>query len=183
MDAEKTAFFSALAASLALHAGLAILPGLAAQAPREAPSLGAPNISLLAAKTATKSTESSSSQEVVGGSKSNASSRHAIIHADEYYHAAIAAPYEEPDLSSMICDGKDSAYEGVGMIIQPGSNLVISAPPQYPAYKAGIRKGDRIVDPYGPAAKHGVVDFQVETRQSLRTVRIRLAKICFRSKP
>lgn len=36
-------------------------------------------------------------------------------------------------------------YRGIGIIDNPISGLVIQAPPQYPAYKAGIREGDRII--------------------------------------
>lgn len=181
---QRAYFLTALAASIAIHAGFAILsnPGAPPSQDNNAPRLS-PAVSLLAPSQAQAFRQApplGASQEAMLGDHSSPATRHAIIHADDYYHETPAASFEEPDLSSMICEGKDASYEGVGMIIQPGSNRVISAPPQYPAYKAGIRKGDRIADPYGPAARHGVVAFVVEGAHGARTVRIRMAKICFR---
>jgi hypothetical protein len=47
-----------------------------------------------------------------------------------------------------ICANKDPSYEGIGIIHSYGTDLVLSAPAEYPAYKAGIRVGDMLVEIY-----------------------------------
>jgi hypothetical protein len=42
-------------------------------------------------------------------------------------------------------------------MIQPGSDTVISAPEQYPAYIAGMRVGDFIIDPFFSNIEDGYI--------------------------
>jgi len=47
-----------------------------------------------------------------------------------------------------ICANRDPSYEGIGIIHSFGTDLILSAPAAYPAYKAGLRVGDMIVELY-----------------------------------
>jgi hypothetical protein len=57
----------------------------------------------------------------------------------------IPSPKYKTD--ARICTNKDKHYFGVGFIWNPGSNRVTHAPEDYPAYKAGMRVGDFVVNP------------------------------------
>ena len=100
--------------------------------------------------------------------------RPSSLKSDQYYKDQVG-PYSD----DAICDGKDKNYMGVGMIIQPGSNRVTNAPEQYPAYKAGIRQGDIIIDPYGPTEVDGHIIFEVKRGSSNIRIQIKVEKICY----
>jgi hypothetical protein len=59
-------------------------------------------------------------------------------------------PGQEPGINGApdprICENKDLSYEGIGIIHSYGTELVTSAPAEYPAYRAGVRVGDMIID-------------------------------------
>ena len=99
------------------------------------------------------------------------------LKSDKYYNPN--AEQEQMDRES-ICKDKDNNYIGVGMILQPGSGRVLVVPEQFPAYKAGIRIGDIIADPYGPSIVNGYIKFSVETDKKTRVVKIKAEKICYK---
>jgi len=101
--------------------------------------------------------------------------RPAFLKSDEYYK-----PTHHPYSKEGICEGKDKNYIGIGMMIQPGTRLVINVPEMYPAYRAGIRVNDVIVDPYGPVIdRAGYIEFGVERDNVISRVRIKAEKICY----
>ncbi len=101
--------------------------------------------------------------------------RPASLKSDEYYKPS-SRPYDD----EKICEGKDKNYVGIGMMIQPGTRRVINVPVMYPAYRAGIRPNDVIVDPYGPVIKDdGYIEFEVERDKVISRMRIKAEKICY----
>jgi hypothetical protein len=85
--------------------------------------------------------------------------------------------------ANSVCTGKDENYKGIGIIVNPAldSGLIIEAPPFYPAYKAGMRVGDRIYDPYKAPDAGGVYHYLIQRPDFSRVViHVRKEKICFR---
>jgi hypothetical protein len=81
----------------------------------------------------------------------------------------------------VICSNKDNTYVGVGLMIQPGSDTVVSAPKQYPAYLAGIRVGDFIIDPFFTNIVDGYLDFRVIRGYDVIQFHIRVENICYKT--
>lgn len=80
-----------------------------------------------------------------------------------------------------ICAGKDNTYLGVGIIIQPGSDRIISAPVQYPAYRAGLREGDLLIDPFvSEITADGYLDFIASRNNIPIKFHIKTENICFK---
>lgn len=50
------------------------------------------------------------------------------------------------DLSTVNTKCSSQIYEGIGYLFQPSTGTVINVPPGYPAYDAGIRLGDVIIE-------------------------------------
>ena len=104
-----------------------------------------------------------------------------MLKGDIYYKDDTTPTLDEVDAE--ICNGKSDTYVGAGIIIQPGSDLVTSAPPQYPAYKAGIRVGDKLIDPFGSdVMPDGYIDFTVLRNNELIKFHIKAEKICYKNK-
>ena len=81
----------------------------------------------------------------------------------------------------VICSNKDNTYVGVGLIIQPGSDTVVSAPEQYPAYIAGMRVGDFIIDPFFVNIINGYLDFDVRRGIEILQFHIKVENICYKT--
>ncbi len=104
-----------------------------------------------------------------------------MLKGDIYYRADDKPAIDKVDAA--MCDGKDNTYIGAGIMIQPGTDLVTSAPPQYPAYKSGIRVGDKLVDPFGSdVMPDGYIDFTVLRGTELITFHIKAENICYKNK-
>lgn len=83
-------------------------------------------------------------------------------------------------IDEKICAGKDSAYVGVGIIIQPGTDRITSAPVQYPAYRAGLREGDLLINPFSTnISADGYLDLTVERNNVSTKYHIKAEKICY----
>lgn len=80
--------------------------------------------------------------------------------------------------NSQICGGKDKSYTGIGLIFMPGSHMVIYAPEYYPAYKAGVRVGDYILDPYSNPI-NGYVDLEIRRGYNTLKFHIKVDNICY----
>lgn len=78
----------------------------------------------------------------------------------------------------VICSGKDKTYLGIGFVYQPGSNMVTRVPPGLPAYDAGVRVGDYVLDPDAPIVD-GHITIHIRRAFEFITFRIRAANICF----
>jgi hypothetical protein len=79
-----------------------------------------------------------------------------------------------------MCEGKDNTYTGVGIMIQPGSDTVIKAPEQYPAYRAGMRVGDFIIDPFGVDIVDGYMTFKIMRHTEIMEFHIKVENICYK---
>jgi C-terminal processing protease CtpA/Prc len=73
------------------------------------------------------------------------------------------------------CDNK---YEGIGIRYNWAENdrLVIDAPPEFPAYKAGIRVGDTFM---GIKIADGIGTVRIISRGRDLTYKIKTTMICF----
>jgi membrane-associated protease RseP (regulator of RpoE activity) len=89
--------------------------------------------------------------------------------------ADLAATYPT---DSSICAGQNKTYVGVGFIMSFGSDLIIHIPEFYPAYKAGMRLGDFILNPYEPII-NGWIDFDVLRHTEKLHFHIKADNICF----
>jgi hypothetical protein len=81
----------------------------------------------------------------------------------------------------VICSNKDNTYVGVGLMIQPGSDTIIAAPEQYPAYLAGMRVGDFIIDPFFTQIVDGYLDFDVRRGTEIIKFHIKVENICYKT--
>jgi len=81
----------------------------------------------------------------------------------------------------VICANKDNTYLGVGLMIQPGTDRIVSAPKQYPAYIAGMRVGDFIVDPFSTKVVDGYIDFDVRRGIQILQFHVKAKNICYKT--
>lgn len=77
-----------------------------------------------------------------------------------------------------LCAGKDNTYMGIGIKFDSYMAYVIYAPEMYPAYKAGIRVGDRILNPDVPI-KDGYINFKIIRNDENMEFRIKIERICY----
>jgi hypothetical protein len=87
---------------------------------------------------------------------------------------AISYPVDDK-----ICDGKDKTYKGVGIIYNPGTNVITHAPKYYPGYIAGLREGDYILNPNSPT-HDDYINFEILREREHLHFHIRMDTICFR---
>jgi hypothetical protein len=80
----------------------------------------------------------------------------------------------------VICKNQDKNYFGVGFIYSPFTSLVTYAPEFYPAYKAGIRIGDMVLDPDTPIV-NGFLDIEIIRGYQQMHFRIKAENICFKT--
>lgn len=85
------------------------------------------------------------------------------------------------ETDEIVCKGKDKKYVGIGMIYNPGTNIIYRLPQDYPAYKAGLRLGDLIVDPYLPIVNN-YLDIVVRRGNEFLSFHIKVENICFQEK-
>lgn len=77
------------------------------------------------------------------------------------------------------------SYGGIGVVLTKESRIVSSVPPGWPAYRAGIKVGDRIISPdfedvSGPAGT--IVEIVFEAEDGIHTVTIIRENICIDDK-
>jgi predicted metalloprotease with PDZ domain len=77
-----------------------------------------------------------------------------------------------------VCDGKDKSYKGVGFIWNPQTNVITHIPEFYPAYQAGMRKGDMVINPENPISNDRIHFFVVRSHAQLE-FNVKVDKICF----
>lgn len=94
----------------------------------------------------------------------------------EYFIAKNRGLNGRPD--PRICQAANEQYEGIGIIYSPWTSLVLSAPAEYPAYKAGMRVGDMLVD-LKPDVVDGWLTHEVVRHDKRFKFRIHTDKICF----
>jgi hypothetical protein len=78
-----------------------------------------------------------------------------------------------------ICTNKDKNYFGVGFIWNPGTGRIIYAPEDYPAYKAGMRPGDFVMNPDADFSDGYIDLFVVRERGQQYHFHIKGDNICF----
>jgi len=79
------------------------------------------------------------------------------------------------------CNDKSIQYSGIGVTYSTSSWIIIEAPPSYPAYKAGIRKGDYFKNPGVQPDEDGYQDVYVERDNQELHFRIKEEKICYQN--
>ena len=77
-----------------------------------------------------------------------------------------------------ICELADNTYIGVGIIFAPFNDTISYAPEQYPAYKAGIRVGDTILNPTEEMI-NGYIKFEIMRGIARFTFNVKAEKICY----
>lgn len=78
-----------------------------------------------------------------------------------------------------ICAGKHKTYTGIGIIHGMGSLRIDSAPATYPAYRAGLRVGDQIVEIYKEDGNSPYMRVQVLRDGRHFKFRIKMEQICY----
>jgi len=73
----------------------------------------------------------------------------------------------------------EKQYEGIGILWMPGTRLIVKAPPGYPAYRAGIRVGDMLVNPDELYPRGNILEIDVFRHTTRLTFKVKLEKICF----
>jgi len=91
---------------------------------------------------------------------------------------SLFVPEPKYEIDTEICNGKDNTYLGAGFLYFPGLNVVTSAPPFYPAYKAGLREGDMVANPDANIID-GYMDIVVERNEKILSFHIKVDHICF----
>lgn len=77
------------------------------------------------------------------------------------------------------CTDVMKSYRGIGVTLTAPPWLVMEAPPQYPAYRAGIRPGDELIELYPAVDDNGYARYTVIRKNIPKVYRIKLEKICF----
>lgn len=80
------------------------------------------------------------------------------------------------------CKDKASTYQGIGVLYYGPVNAVYKAPEQYPAYRAGIRVGDQLLNP-GEEVINGYVDVYIQRGYEKLRFHIKIGTICFEEMP
>lgn len=99
--------------------------------------------------------------------------------AAEKTEADKGAP-TEMSITDLVCTDEKSTYKGIGIIWWPDTGQVLEAPEFNPAYKAGIRVGDFIINDVTQV--DGYVDIIVLRNYNKLTFRIKTENICFDEK-
>jgi hypothetical protein len=94
---------------------------------------------------------------------------------------AIALGNQAGGIDPEICADRDQRYIGIGITFGFGTNLVLTAPPQYPAYRAGIRVGDMLEDPWAITNTPAWITVKVTRHDKKLSFRVKPSDICFRS--
>lgn len=81
-----------------------------------------------------------------------------------------------------MCGGKDPSYRGIGVMVNYGSQAITSAPDFYPGYRAGLRVGDVILNPYfnEQPDSQGWVVVRIERYDQRLEFRIKQEQICYK---
>lgn len=77
-----------------------------------------------------------------------------------------------------VCESKHPSYEGIGIVHQLGTSMIIMAPEQYPAYQAGIRVGDMIVEMY-KIPNSNLMFVEVNRHGVNLSFKVKRQKICY----
>lgn len=83
---------------------------------------------------------------------------------------------------SRVCKDKSSTYMGVGLLYSETTLEVTHAPEYYPAYKSGIRVGDKLLNPHADIDSQGFITLYVLRFGKQITFRSKAEKICFTNK-
>lgn len=81
-------------------------------------------------------------------------------------------------VDSRVCSNRDKNYLGIGMLYNVGSNLVTYVPTFYPAYLAGVRVGDFLLNPEEPI-QDGYINLRFIRGYIEHRLRIKTEMICF----
>lgn len=79
--------------------------------------------------------------------------------------------------TEQVCDSENETYMGVGITYAPFSGEILSAPSDYPAYKAGLRPGDIIQERNKTA--NGWVTYDILREGKNLSFQMKEQPICF----
>lgn len=77
------------------------------------------------------------------------------------------------------CTGTGNLYDGVGLYYMAATGLITQVPKEYPAYRNGVRIGDRVLNNMFTDTVDGYLLFDVERYGQYISFRIKKEKICF----
>lgn len=80
-----------------------------------------------------------------------------------------------------LCADNDKTYMGAGFTFTPFNGEIIDAPSYYPAYKAGIRIGDVLLNTDAKIDSKGFISFNILRDHFTHVYLVRADKICFQS--
>lgn len=80
---------------------------------------------------------------------------------------------------SLCNDAPENLYTGIGIVYNQFTQIILDAPPVYPAYKAGVRIGDILLNPRSTPDKLGSVEVTVSRGDENYIFHIQQSKICY----
>jgi hypothetical protein len=83
-------------------------------------------------------------------------------------------------INKTICAGQNEQFRGIGIKVSFGSEIIIEAPEQYPAYKAGLRLNDVVLS---MSDKDDTADFeQITVQRSGQVLNFKILKdtVCYK---
>lgn len=84
-------------------------------------------------------------------------------------------------VDSNICENQGKTYLGVGIRYSPFTNLITHVPEFYPAYRAGMRVGDMLLDPDTPIVD-GYLDIEAVRGYQQMHFHIKAEQICYKAR-
>lgn len=77
------------------------------------------------------------------------------------------------------CSATEDFYYGVGILSITGTGIIVQAPPTYPAYRAGVRVGDQLVEFHNVPGSEGIVYLTIIRDGAVKKFRMQKENICF----
>jgi hypothetical protein len=93
--------------------------------------------------------------------------------------ASNTGPVESFPADDLFCADKSQVFLGVGVLYSRDDGMVTYAPEYYPAFRAGIRTGDLILNPDDQVDASGYITLKISRQGRSLIFRIKAEKICY----